>query len=84
MFDNLRELSDTPLYEEDQNEDDGLLKELEEEDVSEAPARKSKKRSGTFLGMTASQRFLVSVMLMFTVLLLGLLAMFVSGSMAIF
>lgn len=83
MFDNLRELSDTPLYEEDQNEDDGLFKDLEEEEVSEAPAR-SKKRSGTFLGMTAPQRFLVSVMLMFTVLLLGLLAMFASGSMAIF
>lgn len=82
MFDNLRELSDTPPYEEDQNEDDGLFKDLEEEEPSEAPAHK--KRSGTFLGMTASQRFLISVMLMFTVLLLGLLAMFVSGSMAIF
>ena len=83
MFDNLRDLSDTPVYEEDQNQDDGLFKDLEEDEPSaEAPARK--KRSGTFLGMTASQRFLISVMLMFTVLLLGMLAMFVSGSMAIF
>lgn len=83
MFDNLRDLSDTPLYEEDQNPDDGLFKDLEEEETfTETPARK--KRSGTFLGMTAPQRFLISVMLMFTVLLLGMLAMFVSGSMAIF
>lgn len=83
MFDNLRDLSDTPLFEEDQNPDDGLFKDLEEEETFvETPARK--KRSGTFLGMTGFQRFLISVMLMFTVLLLGMLAMFVSGSMAIF
>lgn len=85
MFDDLRDLSNTQQFEEDQNQDDGLFKDLdleENETFEEAPARR--KRSGTFLGMTAPQRFLIAVMLMFTVLLLGMLAMFVTGSMAIF
>ena len=82
MFDNLRELSDTPLYEDDQNQDD-LFKDAEDVQPSLA-APVSKKKSGTFLGMTAPQRFLISVMLMFTVLMLGTLAMFVLGRMSIF
>jgi hypothetical protein len=82
MFDNLRDLSDTPLYEDDQKQDD-LFKDIDEVESSVA-APVSKRKSGTFLGMTAQQRFLISVMLMFTVLLLGTLAMFVLGRMSIF
>jgi len=86
MFDNLRDLSDTPLYEDDQNQDDGLFQDVGETNASTpaaSPARKRRK-SKNFLGMTAQQRFLISVMLMFTVLLLGTLVMFVLGRMSIF
>ena len=84
MFDNLRDFSDTPLYEDDQNQDD-LFKDDEEIDSSvAAPARKKRRKSKNFLGMTAQQRFLISVMLMFTVCLLGTLVMFVLGRMSIF
>ena len=85
MFDNLRDLSNDPLYEEDQNQDDSLFKE-DETDVSApaaSPVRKRRK-SKYFLGMTAQQRFLISVMLFFTVCLLGTLVMFVMGRMSIF
>jgi hypothetical protein len=30
MFDNLRDLSDSPLYEDDQNQDDDLFKDIED------------------------------------------------------
>jgi len=85
MFDNLRDLSDAPLYEDDQNQDDGLFNDIDEEiDIpAAAPARKRRK-SKKFLGMTAKQRFLISMMLMFTVCLLGTLVMFVMGRMSIF
>lgn len=85
MFDNLRDLSDAPLYEDDQNQDDSLFNDNEAE-VSEpvaSPVRKRKK-SKYFLGMTAQQRFLISIMLFFTVCLLGTLVMFVMGRMSIF
>jgi hypothetical protein len=84
MFDNLRDLSDSPLYEDDQNQDDDLFKDIEEvETPVSAPVRK-KKRNKNFLGMTAQQRFLISVMLMITVCMLGALAMFALGRMSIF
>ena len=83
MFDNLRELSDAPLYEDDQNQDD-LFKDIDEVDAPVAAPVRKRQKSKNFLGMTAPQRFLISVMLMFTVLLLGMLALFVSGRMSIF
>ena len=86
MFDNLRDLSDSPLYEDDQNQDDGLFNDVDDTDVSSSvasPARKRRK-SKYFLGMTAQQRFLITVMLFFTVCLLGTLVMFVMGRMSIF
>ncbi len=86
MFDNLRDFSDSPLYEDDQNQDDGLFRDMDDADVSSpvaAPVRKRRK-SKHFLGMTAQQRFLISVMLFFTVCLLGTLVMFVMGRMSIF
>lgn len=84
MFDNLRDLSDSPLYEEDQNQDDELFKDIEDADAPDpAPVRK-KRKNRKFLGMTAQQRFLISVMLMIAVCMLGTLAMFALGRMSIF
>ena len=84
MFDNLRDFSDTPLYEDDQNQDDPFKDDEEIDSSVAAPARKKRRKSKNFLGMTAQQRFLISVMLMFTVCLLGTLVMFVLGRMSIF
>jgi hypothetical protein len=84
MFDNLRDFSDTPLYEDEPND---LYK--DPETIADpaasvaAPVRKRKKR-GNFLGMTAQQRFLIAVMFMFAICLIGTLAMFVMGKMSIF
>jgi hypothetical protein len=74
MFDNLRE---SAFYEEEQND---LYKEPAAESVA-APKRRS---SAHFLGMSAPQRFFVSLMLMFAVCLIGTLAMFVLGRMSLF
>ena len=82
MFDNLRDLSEIPPEE----EQDDLFKDIDDVEVEEpiaAPARRRRK-SRNFLGMTAQQRFLISVMLFFTVCLLGTLVMFVLGRMSIF
>ena len=84
MFDNLRDLSEEPLYEDEQNDLFGEP-ELVAEPVVSAPARKKKrKKSGKFLGMSAQQRFLVAVMFLFATCLIGILAMFVTGTMSIF
>jgi len=86
MFDHLRDFSDDPLYGDDQNQDDGLFQDMDDSDDS-APAAKpvrKKRKSKNFLGMTAQQRFLISVMLFFTVCLVGTLVMFVLGRMSIF
>ena len=86
MFDNLRDFSDDPLYDDDQNQDDGLFQDMDDADVSGSAAKplRKKRRNKNFLGMTAQQRFLISVMLFFTVCLLGTLVMFVLGRMSIF
>ncbi|MDX1377270.1 MAG: hypothetical protein R3307_00345 [Anaerolineales bacterium] len=82
MFDNLRDLSDDPLYEDEQ---ENLYKEPElAAEPSVAAVKRRKKRKGQFLGMTAQQRLLVSVMFMFAVCLIGTLAMFVMGKMSLF
>lgn len=77
MFDNLRD-SASSFYEEEPND---LYKEPEAK-----PAVKSKrgKSNGRFLGMTAQQRFILSLMLMLTVCIIGTLAMFVLGRMSLF
>jgi hypothetical protein len=75
MFDNLRDSAESSFYEEEQN------------DANKEPAARavSRRRSnGRFLGMTAQQRFLISMMLMFTVCIIGTLAMFVLGKMSLF
>ena len=73
MFDNLR---DSSFYEEEQTEVD-----QSQQAKPAAPRRRKKTR---FLGLTAQQRFFLSVMLMFTVVVMGLLAMFVLGKMGLF
>jgi hypothetical protein len=75
MFDNLRD-SESSFYEEEQND---LYKEPQAKPVA---LRRRKNRR--FLGMTAQQRFLVSMMLMFMVCVMGVLALFVMGKMSLF
>ena len=71
MFDNLR---DSSFYEEEQAE-----VEQPQQAKPAAPRRRKKTR---FLGLTAQQRFILSVMLMLMVSVMGVLAMFVLGKMA--
>ncbi len=73
MFDNLR---DSAFYEEEPED-------LYQEPVEKTPAKK-RLRNGRFLGMTAQQRFFISLMFMLTVCIMGFLAMFVLGKMSLF
>jgi hypothetical protein len=75
MFDNLRDSAESSFYEEDQND-------LYQEPVANAAVKRNS--NGRFLGMTAQQRFLIAVMLFFTVCIMGTLAMFVLGKMSLF
>ena len=78
MFDNLRDSAESSFYEEEPND-------LYKEPVAQPAAPKRRRtNNGRFLGMTAQQRFLISVMLMFTVCVLGTLAMFVFEKMSLF
>jgi len=78
MFDNLRDSAESSsFYEEEPND---LYKEPAPKSVSSAPRRRRK--NARFLGMTAQQRFFVSLMLMFTVCIMGTLAMFILGKMS--
>jgi hypothetical protein len=80
MFDNLRD--DSSFYEEEPND-------LYQEPTPAAQAQpivatrrsSSHGRSVRFMGMTAQQRFLLSVMLLITVCVMGVLAMLVTGRM---
>jgi len=77
MFDNLRD-SASSFYEEEPND---LYK---EPDAKPAVKSKRSKSNGRFLGMTAQQRFFLSLMLMFMVCIMGTLAMLVLGKMSLF
>ena len=83
MFDNLRDSADSSFYEEEPND---LYKEPAPSGRKPASATPKKRRSNNarFLGMTAQQRFLVSLMLMFTVCIMGTLVMFALGRMSLF
>lgn len=79
MFDNLRDSAESSFYEEEPND---LYKEPEAKPVaSRAPTRG--RSNARFLGMNAQQRFIVSLMLMFTVCIMGTLAMFILGKMSL-
>ena len=77
MFDNLRDSASSSFYEEEPNE-------LYREPSSKPAAAPARRNNARFLGMTAQQRFIVSLMLMFTVCVIGTLAMFVLGKMSLF
>lgn len=79
MFDNLRDSADSSFYEEEPND---LYKEPAPSSGKAKAAPKRRKNNARFLGMTAQQRFIVSLMLMFTVCIMGTLAMFLLGRMS--
>lgn len=76
MFDNLRD-SASDFYEEEQNTP------YKEQPAARLAAARRRKNI-RFLGMTAQQRFFLSVMLMLTVCVMGVLVMFVLGRMSLF
>lgn len=79
MFDNLRDSAESSFYEEEPND---LYKESV---ATPSPRRRATvTTNGRFLGMTAQQRFLISVMLLSTVCIIGTLAMFVLEKMSLF
>lgn len=82
MFDNLRDSADSSFYEEEQND---LYKEpAPSGGKPKATPKKRRKSNARFLGMTAQQRFILSLMLMFTVCIMGTLAMVMLGKMSLF
>jgi hypothetical protein len=76
MFDNLR---DSSFYEEEEQNN-----ELYTEPAPQSAVVRRRRKSGRFLGMTAQQRFLLSMMFLFTVCVMGVLAMMVLGRMSLF
>jgi len=73
MFENLRESAESSFYEEELSE------------ISNEPAAATAlRRTARFLGMTPMQRFFITVMLMFTVCIIGTLAMLILGKMSLF
>jgi len=81
MFDNLRDSAESSFYEEEPND---LYKEPVAASAPAPRRRAVAARNGRFLGMTSQQRFLISVMLLFTVCIIGTLAMFVLEKMSLF
>jgi len=78
MFDNLR---DSSFYEDEQSDPH---KEPEAQVKPVAATGHSHRRNARFMGMTAQQRFLLALMFLITVCVMGMLAMFVTGSMGLF
>jgi hypothetical protein len=78
MFDNLRDSAESSFYEEEPND---LGKETNAKPaVTRSPKRK---RSTRILGLNAQQRFVVSLMILFTTCIMGTLAMFLLGKMSL-
>ena len=86
MLDNLRDDSADPMFEEDN--DDFLFP---KEDISEDPI--SEKESSLrldlngerrILGMTALQRLIIAIMLMFAVFSLGAMCLLITGKFALY
>jgi hypothetical protein len=70
MFDNLRDMS----------EDSDLFQEVGDEE----PAAKRVRRPGKrFLGMTPGQRFILAILLLFTVVVLGMMCLLVLGKLTL-
>jgi hypothetical protein len=80
MFDNLRDSAESSFYEEEPND---LYKEPEARPVASRALKRRRRSNARFLGMTAQQRFFISLMLMFTVCIMGTLVMFILGKMSL-
>ena len=79
MFDNLRD--DSSFYEEEQTDS------YKEPEAQVQPTEVKQRRRNSdprVLGMTAQQRFILAFLLMITVCVIGMLAMFVTGRMGLF
>ena len=64
-----------------QQADDNVFQEPEkpaEETVSGIPSRRSRRKRGNFLGMTAMQRFIIAVMVLMMTCLLGTFCLLVT------
>ena len=61
------------------DEDESASK--EEDLVLDRPARRRRKKS--FLGLTAQQRFILSLMIFFMVCVMGMFALVISGSISL-
>jgi hypothetical protein len=86
MLDNLRDDSAGYMFEED---DADFL--FPEEEVSEVPKRTKRisfrlgaNGEGRFLGMTAPQRLIIAIMLMFAVCSLGAMCLLITGKFALY
>lgn len=74
MFDDLRQLTD----------DEPLFDSPKAEEPFKAEAPVARARRGYFLGMTPGQRFMLSLLLLGTVVVLGLMCLMVTGKVFIF
>ena len=82
MFDNLRDSAESSFYDE---EPSNFYEEPAPAAAVRVSAARRRTRSGKkFLGMTAQQRLLLSLMVMLTVCLVGTMAMVVLGKMSLF
>ncbi len=77
MFDNLREDAASSYYEEEAQYQPAAEKK------TSAPRAKAKPRSKRILGMTAPQRFVIALMLMFAVCSLGMMCLLITGKMGL-
>lgn len=70
MFDNLREMSD----------DSALFQEVGDEQPAAKRVRRPRKK---FLGMTPGQRFILAILLLFTVLVMGMMCLLVTQKLTL-
>lgn len=86
MLDNLRDDSADYMFEED--DADILFPEENTTDLpkntKENPLRLGGNGNGRFLGMTASQRLIIAIMLMFAVISLGAMCLLITEKFAIY
>ena len=75
MFDNLREQANSSQFYEEEAQF--------QEAAGTTRAMPQYRASGRMLGMTPAQRFFIAVMLMFTVCMLGVLVLFVTGKFVV-
>ena len=82
MFDNLREDASDSYYEED---DSNLFFEGEESTLAttDAAPPPPRKKAGRLFGMTATQRFIIAVMLMVAVCTLGTMCLLITGKISL-